>query len=70
MYRKKTMNCGITYDRKGIPKIEFVVEQYFDDFKNAFNDYCNRIQKEPDLVNRFVEALKSIDSPLPRSYNI
>jgi len=70
MYRKSQMSCAILYDPMATPKIMFVVEQYFDDFKNAFNGYYSRIQKEPNLVDRFVAGLNSISSPLPRGNKI
>ena len=69
MYRKHPMNCGIIYDPKGIHKITFVVEQYFQDFVKAFHKYRARIKNEPDLVDKFENALKSIGSPMSKSHS-
>jgi len=69
MYRKNPMKCGIIYDPLGIHKITFVVEQYFQDFRKAFDKYRSRIKNEPDLVNNFEKALISIGSPMSKSHS-
>src|SRR4029079_9312469 len=70
MYSKTPINCGIIYCPNGIPSITFVVDQYFADFKDAFTQYYHRIQEEEVLLMKFVKALKSINSNLPRSKKI
>jgi len=41
----------------------------FDDFE-AFYQYYDRIQKEPHLLDNFVRALNSFNSPIPRRKKI
>jgi len=69
MYRNHPMNCGIIYDPKGIHKITFVVEQYFQDFVKAFHKYRSRIKNEPDLVDNFEKALMTIGSQMSKSHS-
>jgi hypothetical protein len=66
----KTLNCSIIYNPKEDPKIKFVVVQYFNDFKIAFEKYYNRVNKDPKLIKNLEKALNSINSPLPRSYRV
>ena len=63
------LDCGIVYAPKNGKKeyeLKFVVDQYFEDFKHAFNKYYGRVKSEPYLVAKLECALNTIDSPLPR----
>lgn len=67
MHRSKPMTSGIVYKPEESPKIIFVVEQYFADFMKSFQRYYVRVKKEPELVQKFEQALQSINSPMARS---
>jgi hypothetical protein len=58
------VNCGIIYDPNTIPQIVFVVKQYFDDFKKAFESYYTKLAVTPNLLTNFEKALRSINSSL------
>jgi hypothetical protein len=67
--------CGIMYDISKNPSLIFVVDKYFDDFKNAFNNYYKDLlgtsNKAPNIVlqGKFDDAIKgmSIGPFLPSS---
>jgi len=40
---EQSINCGINYDPRKNPQIIFYVKQYFQDFKDAFEKYYNRL---------------------------
>jgi hypothetical protein len=70
MHSPKQLDCAIVYDPKAGPKIKFVVVEYFDHFKAAFQKYYNRVKEEPKLARKLEDALKTIDSPLAQSYRL
>jgi hypothetical protein len=61
-----TINCGITYDPNNYPQIVFYVNQYFQDFRNAFQKYYMNLKTDQSgfLVAKFGDALYSINSSL------
>jgi hypothetical protein len=61
---QEPITCGITYDPKSNPKIVFCVNQYFSDFKNAFEKYYNQLKNDTtgSMLAKFQDALQSIDS--------
>ena len=62
-----TFNCGILIDENASPKLKFIVEKYFDDFKNAFERYyddivsaSSRLNRKQQLESRFSDAANSL----------
>jgi hypothetical protein len=66
--------CGIVYDTSNRPPLEFNVNQYFSDYKDAFKKYYNNLlgtaSKAPDktLESKFDNAINGMmESPFDRS---
>ena len=66
MNNPNPMNCGITYDPNTTPQIVFYVNQYFEDFKSAFEEYYNQLKnyQYSSMLTNFANALQSINSNL------
>ena len=49
-----------------VPKLYFMLNEYFSDFKNAFEKYYNQLKNETtgSMLSKFQDALQSIDSSL------
>ncbi|MGB6672781.1 MAG: hypothetical protein WBE34_10130 [Candidatus Nitrosopolaris sp.] len=49
------IDCGIFYDSNHSPSIIFVLDQYFEDFKNAVNKYYKKliIDRDSQLIINF-----------------
>jgi hypothetical protein len=70
-----SINCGIVYDTSNKPpKLEFIVDRYFDDYKDAFKKYYDDLlgtaSKAPDntLVSNFDSAIGGMmESPFDKS---
>ncbi|MGA7367523.1 MAG: hypothetical protein WBX01_00200 [Nitrososphaeraceae archaeon] len=45
-------NCGILIDDNVSPKLKFIVEKYFDDFRQAFDSYYDDIVNANSGLNR------------------
>jgi hypothetical protein len=62
----QALNCSITYDPHANPQIVFYVNQYFHDFKNAFEKYYKKLKADTtaSTLNDFESALRSINSSL------
>jgi hypothetical protein len=60
------INCGIAYDHNKDPQIVFYVKQHFQDFKNAFEKYYDKLKTDQsgNLLGNFENALCSINSSL------
>jgi hypothetical protein len=54
-----SIDCGIFYDPNHTPPIIFVLDQYFEDFKIAVNEYYNKliIDRDSHLVMNFDKAV-------------
>jgi hypothetical protein len=62
-----TADCGIQIDTNASPKLKFIVEKYFDDFKKAFENYYDDIvsarsglNRKRQLESRFSDAANSL----------
>jgi hypothetical protein len=64
MDSQQLLNCGITYDPHANPQIVFYVNQYFHDFKIAFEKYYKKLKTDTSTLNDFESALRSINSSL------
>jgi hypothetical protein len=60
-------SCGILIDENTNPKLKFIVEKYYYDFKRAFVDYYDEIingksgsNKQQRLKTTFSEAVNSL----------
>jgi hypothetical protein len=62
----QSLTCGVTYDPNSNPQIVFYVNQYFTDFKNAFEQYYDQLNKDSTglMLRNFESALHSINSSL------
>lgn len=47
-----TADCGILINENTSPKLKFIVEKYFDDFKKAFERYCSDIVSAESGLDR------------------
>lgn len=47
-----TATCGILIDENASPKLKFIVEKYFDDFKVAFESYYDEIVNAKSGLNK------------------
>ena len=64
MHRKRDMTCGIIYRKGHKPILKLIVEQYFDDFKDAFKKYQTEVKTKPYYAKQFNDALNSVNSVL------
>lgn len=64
MHKKRNMTCGISYRKSHRPILKFVVEQYFDDFKDAFKKYESEVKAKSYYAQKFNDALNSVNSVL------
>jgi hypothetical protein len=62
----QTPLCGITYNKQSSSQIVFYVNQYFTDFKNAFEQYYEQLKNDTSgsMLKNFENALDSIKSDL------
>lgn len=56
----QSLTCSITYNRNSSPQIVFYVNQYFADFKNAFEKYYDQLKNDTSgsLLKNFENALR------------
>ena len=64
VHNKSLRACGVVYKRGGTPKFIFIVEKYFDDFLMAFDKYEIVLKSSPSLIQKFNDALVSVNSIL------
>jgi hypothetical protein len=57
------IDCGIFYDSNHSPSIIFVLDKYFEDFKNAVNECYNNliIDRDSHLIINFDKAVMAQD---------
>lgn len=62
----QSLTCSIIYNRSSSPQIVFYVNQYFADFKNAFEKYYDQLKNDTSgsLLKNFENALRGINSSL------
>jgi hypothetical protein len=60
------LSCGIAYNKTSNPQIVFYVNQYFNDFKGAFEQYYDQLKYDTtgSMLKNFEKALRSINSSL------
>jgi len=53
------IDCGIFYDSKHSPSTIFVLDKYFEDFKNAMDEYYKKliIDRDSNLALNFDKAM-------------
>jgi hypothetical protein len=61
-YATGPLNCAILYDPVVNPSITFVVNQYFMDFKKAFDQYNDELilKADPFLIKNFDKAVTEV----------
>ena len=47
------LKCGIIYDLTRSLQLVFVVKQYFEDFKDAFDLYSKKLDSDPTVLKDF-----------------
>ena len=69
MENNYNFDCGIIYRPHEKPQIIFIVEKYFEDFKDAFNKYINKLKEDIQLQYNFHAALYSIEQKYFSTYS-
>ncbi len=64
MDNTQAINSGITYDPNNKPQTIIYVKKYFEDFKNAFDKYYEKLKTDPIMPTNFVKAHTNAKSSL------